>query len=281
MGTTCWSVTLEDMRLRHITLVSPAALLSVMLLLTNAASGAPDTGARSRIPNARGVYTGCYEARTGVVRLIRGSKGCRAGERRVTWSRRGPKGPVGPKGVPGSRGPAGPRGETGDTGQQGIPGSQGSSGPQGPTGVRGAAGPQGPAGPAGPQGVPGPQGDPGVQGPQGPQGDPGPQGPQGNPGPQGPAGPAGAQLVTGTPVTSAANAPRNTVITATATCPVGKVLLGGGALVATTATQKERAQLVGSYPSAVDTWTALGVVSIAALGVGQTMTVTAYALCSL
>ncbi len=180
MGTTCWSVTLEDMRLRHITLVSPAALLSVMLLLTNAASGAPDTGARPRIPNARGVYTGCYDAGTGAVRLIRASKGCRAGERRVMWNRRGPKGPVGPKGVPGSRGPAGPRGETGDTGQQGIPGSQGSSGPQGPTGVQGAAGPQGPAGPAGPQGpqgVPGPQGDPGVQGPQGPQGDPGPQGP--------------------------------------------------------------------------------------------------------
>ncbi|MBM2822483.1 MAG: hypothetical protein HW413_1229, partial [Thermoleophilia bacterium] len=115
-------------------------------------------------------------------------------------------------------------------------------------------------------------------------GDPGPQGaigPQGSVGPQGPAGPSGSQLVVGTPVTSAANAPRNTTVTATASCPVGKVLLGGGALVTTTATQKERAQLVASYPTAVGMWTAVGVVSLAALGGGQTMTVTAYALCSL
>jgi hypothetical protein len=68
---------------------------------------------------------------------------------------------------------------------------------------------------------------------------------------------------------------------ATATCPAGAVVLGGGAHVTTTAAQKERAQLVGSYPSAADTWTAVGVVTIAALGGGQTMTVTAYALCSL
>jgi hypothetical protein len=87
--------------------------------------------------------------------------------------------------------------------------------------------------------------------------------------------------VTGTPATSAANAARNTVITATATCPAGKVLLGGGALVTTTAAQKERALLIASYPSAAGTWTSQGVVAIAALGVGQTMTATAYALCSL
>jgi hypothetical protein len=59
------------------------------------------------------------------------------------------------------------------------------------------------------------------------------------------------------------------------------VLLGGGALVTTTAAQKERAQLIASYPSAVGTWTAQGVVAIAGLGAGQTMTVRAYALCSL
>lgn len=49
----------------------------------------------------------------------------------------------------------------------------------------------------------------------------------------------------------------------------------------TTASQKERAQLVSSYPSAADTWTAVGVVAVSALGGGNTMTVTAYALCSL
>ena len=71
------------------------------------------------------------------------------------------------------------------------------------------------------------------------------------------------------------------MITAAATCPAGTMALGGGALVTTTATQKERAQLIASYPTATDTWRAQGVVAIAALGAGQTMTVTAYALCSL
>src|SRR3970040_1310908 len=101
MGTTCCSIALEDMRPRHITLVSPAALLAVMLLLTNAASGAPDTRSSTGIPNGRGVYKGCYEIVTGAVRLIRGPKGCRAVERRVTWNRRGQRGPVGPEGPQG------------------------------------------------------------------------------------------------------------------------------------------------------------------------------------
>jgi hypothetical protein len=87
--------------------------------------------------------------------------------------------------------------------------------------------------------------------------------------------------VTGTPVTSAANAARNTTVTATATCPAGKMLLGGGATVTSTAAQKERVYLALSYPSSTTVWTAVGVVGIASLGTGQTMTVTAYALCSL
>ena len=70
-------------------------------------------------------------------------------------------------------------------------------------------------------------------------------------------------------------------MTATASCPAGKVVLGGGAVVTTTATQKERAHLAISYPSSTTTWAATGVVAVGALGAGQTMTVTAYALCSL
>jgi hypothetical protein len=85
--------------------------------------------------------------------------------------------------------------------------------------------------------------------------------------------------VTGS-ATSAANAARNVLTTATATCPAGTVLLGGGGEVTTTAAQKERAQLVSSFPSAATTWTAVGVVAIAALGAGQTMTVRAHAVCT-
>ena len=80
--------------------------------------------------------------------------------------------------------------------------------------------------------------------------------------------------------TSAANATRNTLTTATASCPAGTVLLGGGAQVTTTATQKERAALVTSYVSGATTWTAVGVVAIANLGGGNTMTVTAQAICT-
>jgi hypothetical protein len=39
--------------------------------------------------------------------------------------------------------------------------------------------------------------------------------------------------------------------------------------------------LVTSYPSATNIWTAIGVVADANLGPNQTMTVTAYVLCSL
>lgn len=208
----------------------PALVVSVVFETAGAA--APPKG--PSIPNAAGVYSGCYSLATGTLRLVPANRGCRrGGERRVTWNRRGRRGPVGLQGVQGVAGPAGERGPAGETG---------STGPQGPRGATGPAGPQGP------------QGDPG---------------------------PSGSQLVPGAPVTSAANAARNTLVTATATCPAGKVLLGGGGLVTTTATQKERALLVASYPSAVDTWTAIGVVAISNLGGGKTMTVTAYAICSL
>lgn len=85
----------------------------------------------------------------------------------------------------------------------------------------------------------------------------------------------------GTPVTSAANAGRNTTITATASCPAGKVLLGGGGTVTTTVAQKERVHMTGSSPTTTTTWSVIGVVGIGALGSGQTMTVTAWAICSL
>jgi hypothetical protein len=51
--------------------------------------------------------------------------------------------------------------------------------------------------------------------------------------------------------------------------------------VTTTQPQRERAQLASSYPSAAGTWTAVAVVAIGNITAGNTMTVTAYALCSL
>jgi hypothetical protein len=81
-------------------------------------------------------------------------------------------------------------------------------------------------------------------------------------------------------VVSAVNPAANTVVSATASCPAGTNVLGGGARVTTTAAVVSRAVLQASYPSAAGTWTATGVTT-GALGAGRTMTVTAYAICSL
>ena len=77
--------------------------------------------------------------------------------------------------------------------------------------------------PAGGQGPAGPQGP---TGPQGPKGDQGAQGTQGVPGAQGPPGPPG---VSGMGVVSAETAFDSTSAkTATATCPLGKRIVGAG-----------------------------------------------------
>jgi Collagen triple helix repeat (20 copies) len=250
------------------------AAVVLLALLTGAASGAPDRDSRSRIPNQRGVFSGCYKDRTGELRLVSAARGCRADETRTRWNQKGRRGPIGRVGPRGAAGAPGPQGPAGPQGVQGERGATGATGTTGATGVTGAMGPPGPSGPAGADGTTGPQGPPGAQGLQG---GPGPQGPIG---PQGPAGPTGSQLVAGTPVTSPANAARNSSLTATASCPAGKVVLGGGGLATTTSAQKERVHLTASYPTSTTTWSATGIVGIAALGAGQTMTVTAYVLCS-
>ena len=129
----------------------------------------------------------------------------------------------------------------------------------------------GAAGPAGPEG------------PQGPAGADGTDGAQGAAGADGAPGPSGSTLVSGTTVTSAGGANVGTQVIATATCAAGKLVLGGGALVTTTETGSnvKRAGLVSSYPTAADTWTAIGMVTDSKLGGGETISVTAYALCSL
>jgi len=77
-------------------------------------------------------------------------------------------------------------------------------------------------GPAGPQGATGPQG---AQGLVGAQGAVGAQGPRGDTGPAGPQGPQGSALAGYQIVTATEPPPINVV---NATCPVGKVIIGGG-----------------------------------------------------
>ena len=70
------------------------------------------SSASAAIPDASGVFHGCYNLLTGSTRLIDGTS-CSLLERHVTWQQTGP---IGPQGVPGPQGP------------------QGSQGPQGPSG---------------------------------------------------------------------------------------------------------------------------------------------------
>jgi len=86
--------------------------------------------------------------------------------------------------------------------------------------------------------------------------------------------------VTGTPVTSSVPVSTGTLVTATVTCPAGKVALGGGGRITVSGGLAEASvALRSSYPSATDTWTAVAVVTVGSL-LGTT-TVTPYVLCSL
>jgi hypothetical protein len=94
------------------------------------------------VPAANGVVTGCYDGKSGALRIIDAEAGqtCSSREKQITWNQTGPVGPQGrpgPTGVPGLPGPQGVQGETGLQGPQGVPG---------PTGVPGVPGPQGPQG---------------------------------------------------------------------------------------------------------------------------------------
>ena len=96
--------------------------------------------------------------------------------------------------------------------EQGPQGDQGPEGLKGDTGLTGATGPQGP------------QGDTGATGATGPQGPQGATGATGATGPQGPAGGvSGYEIVSVTVERSA-----SPFSSATAACPDGKSVLGGG-----------------------------------------------------
>ena len=164
----------------------PAALLAFTAVVSVAAAGGVAYATSS---SGGGVIHGCYDARTGALRVIDPGGKCTAGETALSWNQTGPRGDTGrqgPKGATGATGPAGLKGDTGATGP---------ADPAGPTGATGATGPAGPAGGAtgatGPTGPAGPTGATGATGPTGPTGATGPAGPKGDTGDTGPEGPAG------------------------------------------------------------------------------------------
>ena len=101
---------------------------------------------------------------------------------------------------------------------------------QGPKGDTGATGPAGPTGPTGPAGPAGPAGQQGVQGPTGANGSV-----------------SGVQIIEAT-TTSSSSPGFGTTATATATCPSGKILLGGGGSLTKFSSNNDRMSLQSSFP---------------------------------
>ncbi len=124
-------------------------------------------------------------------------------------------------------------------------------------------------------------GPPGKTGATGPEGPVGATGPVGAAGPVGPAGPAGTvtagTVVTGAALTSTTGATIGTELVAKVSCPVGKVLLSGGARVSASGPSQTVA-IRSSAPVDGTIWQVVGVV-VATLPVGVAMTMTPYALC--
>ena len=254
--------------------------------------------------------TACVKRTTGAVRIVSQSRKCRRGERRISWNRTGPQGPAGqsnssssspgpqgPQGVQGVRGPAGAdgavgedasmKGDTGATGAQGERGPQGIQGVQGEKGDTGATGAQGDTGATGAQGDTGARGDTGATGatgPEGPQGTQGAMGDTGATGPQGPAGPADIDRVE-EPAVTATGTIVGDETTASATCPVGSRLTGGGADIVNNG-NKYRGVLISSHPDTdgvnARTWQARGVLILSGGNStrGTNYTIQAYALCA-
>jgi hypothetical protein len=134
-----------------------ALVLSVATLALAVGAGV----AYATIPaSGSGVISGCFEKRTGILRVIDAEAGkkCTQYETPISWNQQGPKGDrgeigqPGPNGDTGLTGPPGPKGEKGDLGPQGERGLDGPSGPQGAAGQTGPRGPQGERGPLGPAG---------------------------------------------------------------------------------------------------------------------------------
>jgi Collagen triple helix repeat (20 copies) len=180
----------------------------------------------------------------------------------------GPKGDRGAPGADGAPGPAGPAGPQGADGINGIDGAAGPKGDNGDAGAPGADGAPGPAGPAGPQGADGSNGIDGAAGPKGDKGDPGADGAPGPAGPQGPKGDTGATGPQGPPGMSGMEVVTATgVRVATAECPAGKVIVGGGghaAQITAALSQSEPTGFTGPAQGSGGTFSAWSVTAVQA-----------------
>lgn len=125
-------------------------MVSTIALVAALGSGA--YAAVSGIPDAQGVFHGCVNNSTGVLRVVKSAQSCThrrvirrggkriviPGELAIAWNQQGPRGLQGGQGAQGSQG------QQGSQGAQGAQGAQGGQGPQGIQGQQGTEGTQGP-----------------------------------------------------------------------------------------------------------------------------------------
>jgi hypothetical protein len=132
----------------------------------------------------------------------------------------------------------------------------------------------------GSNGLVGPQGSTGAQGATGSQGVPGTAGARGLTGLTGPTGTiSSGQLISATAIVSQPDPPVGSVLVAKTSCPVGKVLLSGGAQVSAPGVVADRnVYLRSSFPLNSTTWQTVAITS-GSLGSGTSMTLKPFVLC--
>ncbi|WP_211370302.1 collagen-like protein [Nonomuraea turkmeniaca] len=217
---------------RTLTLATVGALAASLLAVGGVATAS----------SAAGEVHACVHKKSRYARIVNPTTKCRKTEERVligggqstTTVQQGPAGSQGPQGPKGEAGPAGP---AGPQGKQGLQGPKGDTGPQGPKGEQGTPGKNGEDGK---DGLPGKDGEPGKPGKDGEPGKPGKDGEPGKPGKDGVDGKDGATYTTVT-----ANVPLNSTTSATAPCPSGSTVTGGGFSFDTL----KNAVVMGSAPS--------------------------------
>ena len=242
--------------------------LAIAVTTAVLATGIAGTVAVASIPDTGGQFHGCYNNKTGALRVIDPSKSGTQGncvtspasqaETGITWNQTGPQGLAGPVGP---AGPQGPKGDTGATGAMGATGPTGPTGANGNTVLNGTGNPPSTTGNVGDFYVDtaatvlwGPKTASGwpASGVSliGPQGQTGPQGTPGTPGPAGPAGPstAGPSGLDTTVVSNTSPGQLTTV-----RCPADHPYLTGGG-----GTGSVGYPLVSSEPVAADQFNQAG-----------------------
>lgn len=174
-----------------------SAIATVLLLAgvatAGAASSPPEGMASASAKQGKRIYA-CVTGRFSTLNLSSRRAACPAGQTKISWNRKGPRGKRGTAGARGARGAAGPAGQrgpggvTGATGPIGATGAAGANGQTGTTGATGAAGTNGQTGATGATGATGTTGATGVDGQTGATGATGATGLTGSTGVTGPQG---------------------------------------------------------------------------------------------